>query len=218
MEIDESRMNALKAFGGVRHYMDWQKLELTEGKYTFNPVHSGGWNYDAIYERCKAENIEVLPCLKTLPDWMKNTYPYGQQDMENVPLKYGRDYADPASYIEQAKVGFQYIARYGNNPNVDLSLLSVNSAPRWGTDAINVVKRGMGVIKYIECENERDKWWKGRKAYQTGREYAAELSAFYDGNKKHNGRRSRGKKCRPRHKSSDGRCGQNEYRLSKRYD
>lgn len=183
MEIDESRMNALKAFGGVRHYMDWQKLELTEGKYTFNPVHSGGWNYDAIYERCKAENIEVLPCLKTLPDWMKNTYPYGQQDMENVPLKYGRDYADPASYIEQAKVGFQYIARYGNNPNVDLSLLSVNSAPRWGTDAINVVKRGMGVIKYIECENERDKWWKGRKAYQTGREYAAELSAFYDGNK-----------------------------------
>ncbi|RZL06768.1 MAG: T9SS type A sorting domain-containing protein, partial [Hymenobacter sp.] len=37
--------------------------------------------------------------------------------------------------------------------------------------------------KYIECDNERDKWWKGRKAYQTGREYAANLSAFYDGNK-----------------------------------
>jgi hypothetical protein len=39
----------------------------------------------------------------------------------------------------------------------------------------------MGLIKYIECENERDKWWKGRKAYQTAREYAANLSAFYDG-------------------------------------
>lgn len=26
-------------------------------------------------------------------------------------------------------------------------------------------------------------WWKGRKAYQTGREYAANLSAFYDGHK-----------------------------------
>ena len=42
---------------------------------------------------------------------------------------------------------------------------------------------GMGLIKYIECDNERDKWWKGRQAYQTGREYAANLSAFYDGNK-----------------------------------
>jgi hypothetical protein len=41
----------------------------------------------------------------------------------------------------------------------------------------------MGLVKYIECDNERDKWWKGRKAYQTGREYAANLSAFYDGHK-----------------------------------
>jgi hypothetical protein len=43
--------------------------------------------------------------------------------------------------------------------------------------------RGLGYLKYIECENERDKWWKGRKAYQTAREYAANLSAFYDGHK-----------------------------------
>lgn len=42
---------------------------------------------------------------------------------------------------------------------------------------------GLGYIRYIECENERDKWWKGRKAYQTAREYAANLSAFYDGHK-----------------------------------
>ncbi len=41
----------------------------------------------------------------------------------------------------------------------------------------------MGLVHYIECENERDKWWKGRAAYQTAREYAANLSAFYDGNK-----------------------------------
>ncbi len=183
MVVEESRMQAVKAFSGVRHYIDWQKLELTEGNYTFNPVHSGGWNYDAIYERCKADNIEVLACLKTLPDWLKNTYPLTQRDLENVPLRYGKDYADPNSYIEQAKVAFQFVARYGSNPNVNLALLSVNKQPRWGGDAINEVKRGMGVIKYIECENERDKWWKGRKAYQTGREYAANLSAFYDGNK-----------------------------------
>jgi hypothetical protein len=41
----------------------------------------------------------------------------------------------------------------------------------------------MGLISYIECDNERDKWWKGDKAHQNGRQYAANLSAFYDGNK-----------------------------------
>jgi hypothetical protein len=48
---------------------------------------------------------------------------------------------------------------------------------------VRTAETGMNLIKYIECENERDKWWKGRKAYQTGFEYAANLSAFYDGNK-----------------------------------
>jgi len=181
--INESKMKAARAFRGIRHYMDWQKLEQTQGDYTFNPTHSGGWDYDVIYERCKAEGIEVLACLKTLPNWMVSSYPTDQRDAENIPVLYGKDYTNPKSYIEQAKVAFQYAARYGSNANVERSLLSVNSKPRWTNDRINTVKVGMDLIKYIECDNERDKWWKGRKAYQTGREYAANLSAFYDGHK-----------------------------------
>ncbi|MVN76985.1 T9SS type A sorting domain-containing protein [Hymenobacter sp. HMF4947] len=180
-EIDETRLKGVKNFTGIRHYMDWQKLESTEGGYTFNPVHSGGWNYDVLYERCKKEGIEVLACLKTLPDWMLATYPSDQRDAENVPVRYGKDFADPKSYIEQAKVGFQYIARYGYNTGVPANLLRVDQSLRWAGDGVNQVKIGLGYIKYIECDNERDKWWKGRKAYQTGREYAANLSAFYDG-------------------------------------
>lgn len=181
--INESKLQAIKTFSGIRHYMDWEKLESTEGGYTFNPVHSGGWNYDAVYERCKAEGIEVLACLKTLPNWMLNTYPANERDTENVPVRFGKDFTDPNSYLEQAKVAFQYIARYGSNTNVNPALLSVNSSQRWTGDGINTVKIGLGLIKYIECDNERDKWWKGRKAYQTAREYAANLSAFYDGHK-----------------------------------
>ncbi len=182
-KIDEQRMKAVKSFTGVRHYMDWEKLESAQGSYTFNPTHSGGWNYDAIYERCKAEGIDVLACLKTIPGWIQNTYPGNQRDYENVPVIFGKDYADPKSYLEQSKVAFQYVARYGSNPNVDRSLLSVNTIPRWFGDGVNTVKVGLGLIKYIECDNERDKWWKGRKAYQTAYEYAANLSAFYDGHK-----------------------------------
>lgn len=183
MVVDPGKMQAIKSFTGVRHYMDWEKLELAEGAYTFSPVHSGGWNYDAIYERCKAEGIEVLACLKTLPGWLLNSYPAKERDVENVPVRYGKDFTNPTSYREQAKVAFQYAARYGNNKNVKASLLSVNKKPRWSGDAINQVRVGLGLINYIECENERDKWWKGRKAYQTAREYAANLSAFYDGHK-----------------------------------
>ncbi len=181
--IDEARFKAIKNFRGVRHYLDWGRLEAKEGSYTFNPAYNGGWNYDAIYQRCKKEGIEVLACIKTLPEWMINTYPEDLRDSENIPMKYGQDPANPQSYIEQAKLAFQFAGRYGSNTNVNLALLSVNSTPRWTGDSVNTAKAGMNVIRYIECENERDKWWKGRKAYQTGREYAANLSAFFDGHK-----------------------------------
>ena len=182
-EINETKMNLAKSFSGIRHYMDWEKLESSEGVFSFNPTLSGGWNYDAIYERCKAANMEVLACLKQIPGWMQNSYPDGERDGENVPVRFGKDFADPRSYIEQAKVAFQYAARYGSNKSVDPALLSVYTIPRWNQDTPNSIKIGMNLIKYIECDNERDKWWKGRKAYQTAREYAANLSAFYDGHK-----------------------------------
>jgi len=181
--IDEKKMTAVKAFTGMRHYMDWKKLELTNGSFTFNPTHDGGWNYDAIYERCKREGIEVLACLKTIPDWILSTYPENLRNNENNPVKYNAILTDPRSYIDQAKVAFQFIARYGNNSKLNPSLVKVNTAKRWTGDQRNEVKIGMNLIKYIECDNERDKWWKGRKAYQTAREYAANLSAFYDGHK-----------------------------------
>ena len=180
-QINEAKMELVKSFSGVRHYMDWQKLESQEGVYSYNPTLSGGWHYDQIYERCKAEGVEVLACLKTLPDWMLASYPEADRDHENVPVRYGMAFDDPASYLEQAKMAFQYAARYGSNTQVDPALLSVYDTPRWPGDNPNTVKIGLGLIKYLECDNERDKWWKGRKAYQTAREYCANLSAFYDG-------------------------------------
>ncbi len=182
-DVDTARLGPIKSFSGVRHYMDWQQLELTEGKYTFNPVRNGGWNYDAIYGWCKEQHIELLACLKTIPKWMEETYPEGQRNNENVPVKFGKDLSDPTSYIEQAKVAFQYTARYGSNKTIDIGLLKADATERWQGDKKNEIKVGLDLVHYIECDNERDKWWKGRAAYQTSREYAANLSAFYDGHK-----------------------------------
>jgi hypothetical protein len=183
MQIYEPKMQLIKSFAGVRHYLDWGRIEQQQGNYTFSPTHSGGWNLDVMYQRCKAENIDLLVCLKTCPDWLLQTYPGDQRDAENVPMPYGADKKQPKSYVLQAKAAFQLAARYGSKTQTDLSLVSVNTTPRWTGDQVNTVKTGLNLVKYIECDNERDKWWKGDKAYQTAEEYAANLSAFYDGHK-----------------------------------
>lgn len=180
--INPAKMEVIRSFGVFRHYLDWEKLEQQEGQYTFNPTHSGGWNYDLMYEQCKANGIDVLACIKVAPPWLVNTYPEGKRDQDNVPAPYGLDRNEPASYIAQAKVAFQFAARYGHNAAVDPALVKVNTKPRWNEDPANEVKIGLGLINYIECDNERDKTWKGELAYQNPEEYAANMSAFYDGN------------------------------------
>lgn len=181
--IYETNMSIIKSFGAVRHYMDWGKLENTEGNYTFNPTNDGGWNYDIIYARCKAEGITILADLKTCPNWLLATYPAETRDPENVPAPFGVDLSKPASYAKQAMVAFQFAARYGANAAVNKSLVKVNSRPRWNGDAVNEVKIGLNLVKYIECDNERDKWWKGVATKQNPEQYAANMSAFYDGDK-----------------------------------
>ena len=181
--IPAGRMAVMRSFGGLRHYMDWDKLETEQGKYTFNPVHSGGWNYDMIYKWCKEEGIDVLADLKTCPSWLLKTYPEDQRNAENVPAPYGLDRNKPSTYVKQAKVAFQFAARYGRNTAVPKELMSVNPNPRWTNDPVNQVRIGLGYVKYIECDNERDKTWRGPQAHQNAEEYAANMSAFYDGHK-----------------------------------
>ena len=187
-EIYEPNMKLMQAFSQYRDYVDWGLLEGKPGQYTFNSTQSGGWNYDALYKRLHQEGREVLACLKTLPPWfLERYYPADQRDAENVPAPAGADLLDPASYKLQAQLAFQFAARYGRNKTVAPTLLQpVLAGPIYPGDpaaGTRTREAGLGYIRYMECENERDKWWKGRKAYQTGREYAANLSAFYDGHK-----------------------------------
>lgn len=181
--IYETNMNLIKSFSAVRHYLAWARMESTKGSYTFNPTHKDNWNYDLIYSRCKQEGILVLADIKNCPPWLVNTYPNNMRDLENAPLIYGLSKADPASYIDQAHMAFQFAARYGYNTNINRLLIKVDTSIRWINDPPNQVKVGMGLITYIECDNERDKWWKQPATRQTAEEYAANMSAFYDGNK-----------------------------------
>ncbi len=186
-KLDAGRLNAVRSFSGVRHYLDWEKIENKEGSFSFNPARNGGWNYDTMYRWCFENGMDLLVCLKDCPPWMLETYPENQRNNENIPVRFGKDPSDPASYTEMAKAAFQFAARYGRNKDFSVlptGTVHIDATPRWNNDIVNTVRTGLGWVTYMECSNEPDKWWKGRKSYQSGREYAANLSAFYDGHKK----------------------------------
>jgi hypothetical protein len=180
--IDPTKMGLLKTFNGIRHYLDWSSLESAQGQYSFNPTINGSWNLDAIYSTLKADNMTALVDIKTCPDWFLASFPANQRDPEDVTAPYGSDLSDPASYILVGKVAFQFAARYGSNASVSKSLLSVDQTPRWAGDVVNTIKVGLNTVKYVEVNNEPDMWWKGPATMQTAEQYAANMSAFYDGN------------------------------------
>ncbi len=182
-KIAEEKYAAIKNFSGFRHYLDWERIEDREGKYTFNPCHYGGWDFDMMYERCKRDSIEVLACIKNLPKWMMKTYPVGLGKVDNAPLKFGSSRQEPSSYSALSKAVFQYAARYGSNNAVPVSLIKVDTKARWNGDPANTIKRGLGYVKYMECGNEMDKWWRGAEGFMNCYDYTVLLSAFYDGHK-----------------------------------
>ncbi|ETZ22610.1 beta-galactosidase [Pedobacter sp. V48] len=172
-QLDNSRFDLIKTFSGFRHYLDWEKIEPKEGSFDLN-------FYDQIYQKNSANDIQSLMCLQIMPGWMRKSYPeYNPADpfgslRDYTPVSKGSDKSEPSSYISMAKAGFQIAARYGKNKNIDNVLIK---HPAYE----NNPKIGLGVLSYIECSNEPDKNWRGAEAQQTPEQYAAQLSAFYDG-------------------------------------
>lgn len=173
-QFDTAKYNLIKTFSGFRHFLDWYRIEPEKGVFRFNHKPEGGWSYDEIYQRCHQDSIDVLIDLQTTPDWITNTYPEAKRHRDVLPINYKSSRTSPASYIEIAKAGFQMAARYGRNRSISKKLIMV---PKETDDPVI----GLGYIKYIECTNEPDKWWKGKDSEASPEEYAALLSAFYDG-------------------------------------
>ncbi|WP_207432762.1 T9SS type A sorting domain-containing protein [Sabulibacter ruber] len=186
------KIAAIAPYHVVRDYVDWNILETNgEGLYAFQPTMKGNWKLDDIYARHKANGKEVVVCLKNLTGWMVNTYPSAIRSYENAPMPYKSSYTTvtasgtnyfneeynkakktPATYVAIARMAFQFAARYGSNTGVNPALVKAV-----GTQA----KIGLNLVKKIEANNEPDRHWKGRAGNQNSDEYAAYLSAFYDG-------------------------------------
>lgn len=172
--LDPAKVNLISSFSGFRQYLDWEKIEPKEGSFDLS-------FYDEIYRKNADLGITTLVCLQIMPRWMRMTYPaYDSSDAfsslrDYTPVPNGSSKSLPASYIAMAKAGFQIAARYGVNKSIDINLVKVASYEQ------NAPKIGLGILKYLECSNEPDKNWRGPNAQQTPEQYAAQLSAFYDG-------------------------------------
>lgn len=83
------------------------------------------------------------------------------------------DSYSPFAYRFISQFIFTMTARYGRNSNIDDNLMAL--------DPTNAPLKGLDLLKYIEIENEPNRTWEGTNGYYNPEEYAALLSACYDG-------------------------------------
>jgi hypothetical protein len=163
-------MDVLTPFSMVREYNYWAWYEAKQGVNAFEPAAETGANLDKHFAELKANNITPLFCMNQTPPWL-NTYTGFEAD--DRPTNSGTAKADdPASYSYFARFMFQCAARYGR---VAIPLNRLTVAPS------NTPKSGLNLLDYISPWNEPDKWWKGVRGNIKANEYAALLSAVWDG-------------------------------------
>jgi hypothetical protein len=181
-------VDLVQPFGASREYQYWEWMEAKEGKNTFEPANGANANFDTHYAALKAKGVKVIPCINITPPWILATYPSALRNKPGAkdfkPVNYGESTTNPLSYRAFARFMFQLAARYGRT-QVAATLLTIDPAPRWTNDPINVKKTGLDLLEYIEVWNEPDKWWSDPETKFSPQEYAAMLSACYDG---HEGR------------------------------
>lgn len=140
-----------------------------------DPSSRGNVNLDTWLAEAQKRGITVAPCINKAPGWF-HSLPDGQMtDPDDRGNAHRADaYQQWSSYL------FQIAARYGRKTWPDAAL-SVNTMPRWENDPVNVRKSGLGLLQYIEPENETNRWWRPANEQYTPEQAAAMLSAAYDG-------------------------------------
>ncbi len=171
--VDDPSDKVEAVAGLVREYHNWDwhyPPEIEAGRVSveglrFSPTPAGNWNFDTYYTDLKKRGLKVYPCIQGSPPWLKENFDYKPQH-----LKYASD--DPTAYRLHSLFIWQYAARYGSRTHVPTMLnLAKDQTSR----------SGLNLIAGIESWNEPDKWWRGREGYFHPFEYAAMLSADYDG-------------------------------------
>jgi hypothetical protein len=177
-------LELVQPFALLREYQ-MSSWTWTRDGLMVQPSFQGNANYDDHYRALKEAGITVIPCVNKIPEWLLDGRTEHPEWSDFKPVRpAGAKPTDPVAYRDISAYFFQLAARYGRQKWPD-KLLRVNTAPRWPNDPPNEVKSGLDLLQYIEVENEPNRWWRSAEARYTPEEYAAMLSACYDG---HEGR------------------------------
>lgn len=171
--VDDPTDKVAKVSGLVREYHNWdwhypaglQAGGIALEGLRFAPAAAGDWNFDTYYQDLQNQGLKVYPCIQGSPPWLKEQFDY-------KPTEKGFKADDPQAYRIHSRFVWQYVARYGSRSHTPNSLnLAVNQKQL----------SGLNLINGLETWNEPDKWWRDREGYFHPFEYAAMLSADYDG-------------------------------------
>lgn len=162
------------------HNFGWSyKLNEYYGKPA---MFEGSWmcNFDYQYSSYTAAGLNVIPCIQ----WdLKTIQIANKVDENNMPVVVNNafvradfyDRFNAHTYFMYADSMFTIAARFGSNTSAEL----LEIANKRTSDRTQVV--GLGTIKWIELGNEPDGTWNGIHNYYSAYQYAALLSAGYDG-------------------------------------
>lgn len=160
---------ALSALGNIREYYNWSWMTHQDGTHSFTNVV----DKDSYYQTLKGMGIDVIPCLQMTSEAFQDKGEEWKTIKNTIPVNKNEDTTSPSSYALHSNAMYNFAARYGNNPNIDLSSLNVNKQ--------ETVKVGLNTLSAVESWNEQDKTWETKDSYFTPYEYAAMLSGDYDG-------------------------------------
>lgn len=156
--------------------------------YDFNSYVSGpsffegSWmcNFDSQYRNYTKAGLNVIPCFQ----WKLAETPVSNKvDENNMPIvqngafimsEWG-DRFNPHTYFTYADSMFALAARFGSNNSQELQEIAAKRTK----DKTQVV--GLNYIKWVELGNEPDAGWVSPHQYYSAYQYAALLSAGYDG-------------------------------------
>ena len=149
------------AVGALREYSDWDGV---------------GFLLASWYANTTRDSLQAHMCMQGYPSWTHGVPE--NKTMDNWKPLNASTYATPgtamlpASYASVASHAFQVAARYGAVAVPAGQLLLAPGQP---------ARSGLGTMRELEILNEANGDWEGREAYFAPYEYAALLSAAFDG-------------------------------------
>lgn len=140
------------------------------------------WDFDQKLNLFKSNGSSIMFNLKEAAPYMQPTNYTGPTDrtrIKNINPKLDRNdiavTTDPQSYSHVARICYLIVARYGSNSSIPSSYNSQYQE--------NDGLYGLNLIDFFEYENEIEANWIQYDGYYNPHEFAAMMSAVYDGHK-----------------------------------